>query len=341
MPRTTRFVTFDAYVPEGDPKPGDLVMRQAEVAALEDGQVLLKPIVFALDPVNRLPVSGKGMPGMPPHPLGEPIRGQAVCRVVESRNPSYATGTLVTGWVPWSELIIWPFADDWMGLTPIDETLGKPSHALGVFGISGITAYCGIVKVGEVKAGQTVLVSSAAGSVGTIVGQIARIKGARVIGMTSSKDKEEILTDRLGFDATINYRADDFAQRLAALMPGGPDIYFDCVGGAVSNAVMFQMRRPARIVECGQISTYGERDGAWKVDVQPIHANGLRFEGFHPMLFADEWPAAFAQLAAWVKDGLITPLETERTGFDALPEAFSDLFASKNVGKMVVLIPEA
>ena len=158
--------------------------------------------------------------------------------------------------------------------------------------------------------------------------------------MTSSKAKQDVLTEQLGFDAAVDYRADDFAEQLAALMPNGPDVYFDNVGGKISNIVMNQMRRPARIVECGQISTYGDGDGAWRVDVTPIHSNGLRFEGFNPALFMNEWQSAVLQLAEWVAAGKLKPLETKRTGLEALPGALSDLFQSKNVGKLIVEIPE-
>lgn len=341
MSYDTLFVTFDSYVPSGNVTEDDFVIRRATIPSLKEGEVLLRPLAFAIDPVNRIPLSGKAPPRLSPHPLGEPMRGAAVCRVVESRNEQYPVGSLVTGWLPWADLIVWPFANDWMGLTPYDERLGKPSLSLGVYGISGISAYLGIVTVGEVCAGQTVLVSSAAGSIGSIVGQVAKILGARVIGLTSSQNKQDILTQELGFDAALDYRADDFAEQLAALMPNGPDIYFDNVGGRTSHIVMNQMRRPGRIVECGQISTYNDGDGAWMVDVTPIHANGLRFEGFNPALFMDQWQTAVEQLAVWVADGRLKPLETRHTGLEALPKAFAELFQGKNVGKMVVEIPEA
>ena len=341
MSLTTRFITFDTYVPTGDIQPTDFVVREAPVPDLRDGEVLLQAIAFSLDPVNRIPISGKAAPRMSPHPLGEPMRGPSVCRLIESRNRDYPVGSVVTGWTPWSNLAVWPFANDWMGLTPFNDQFGKPSLALGVYGITGITAYLGISKVGEVCAGQTVLVSSAAGSIGSVAGQIAKIRGARVIGMTSTKEKRDVLVGQLGFDGALDYRAEDFAHQLELLMPNGPDVYFDNVGGRVSNIVMNRMRRPARIVECGQISTYGDGDGAWMMDITPIHANGLRFEGFNPALFKDEWPAAIAQLAKWVAEQKLKPLETVRTGLEALPGALADLFQGKNIGKMIVEIPQS
>jgi NADPH-dependent curcumin reductase CurA len=188
-----------------------------------------------------------------------------------------------------------------------------------VYGINRLTAYYGIVEVGKPRPGETVLVSSAAGSVGSIAGQIAKILGARVIGLTSTQEKQDVLTGWLGFDAALDYRADDLAARLRELIPGGADVYFDNVGGNLSQIVMNQMRRPARIVECGQISTY-ERD-AWQVDISPIHLYGLRFEGFNPLLFADGDIQALTQLVEWVQTGKLIPLETEHTGLTELPVA--------------------
>lgn len=341
MIRRTRFVTFDAYIPAGPIKASHFTIREQDVPALADGEVLLKPIVFSIDPTLRNLITGAKDYFLPQYPLGSPMRGPAIARVVESRNPKFQSGGLVSGWFSWADYLVWPFPNDWFGLTPVDEHLGKPSHAVGVYGITGLTAYFGIVNVGEVRAGQNVLVSSAAGSVGSIAGQIAKVLGARVIGLTSSQAKCDVLTRQLRFDAALVYRAPDFADHLAKLLPDGPDIYFDNVGGQVSQIVMHQMRRPARVVECGQISTYDDADDAWMVDIKPIHRNGLRFEGFTPLLFSEEWPMAVSRLAGWVSSGQLTPLETEYHGLESLPQALEGLYRGENVGKMVVTAAES
>jgi len=340
MIRHTRFVTFDAYVPEGQMMPSHFSIRERDIPALMEGQVLVKPLAFSIEPALRGMVTGRPGYFLPQHELGSALTGPAVARVVESRHGNYAKGMLVSGWLPWADYLVWPFAHDGFGLTPVDPDLSKLSHAVGVYGITGLTAYFGILEVGEVKAGQTVLVSSAAGSVGSIAGQIAKILGARVVGLTSSPAKCDLLTKRLGFHAALSYCVEDFPEQLAKCIPHGPDVYFDNVGGNVSQIIMYQMHRPARVVECGQISTYDDADGAWMVDIKPIHRNGLRFEGFTPLLFKDLWPKAISNLMEWVKAGQLIPLETESQGLESLPTPFAGLFRGENIGKMVVTIPE-
>lgn len=341
MNRCGRFVTFDAYVPEGPAKASHFTIRQQEVPELAEGEVLLKPIVFSIDPALRGFITGSKDYFLPQYLPGTPMRGPAVARIVASRNSGYRAGGLVSGWFSWADYVVWPFPNDWFGLTLIDDSLGKPSHAVGVYGLPGLTAYFGIIHVGEVAAGQTVLVSSAAGSVGSIAGQIAKILGARVIGLASSQSKCDVLTQQLRFDAALVYRTPDFADKLATLLPRGPDIYFDNVGGAVSHVIMNQMRRPARVVECGQISTYEDADAAWMVDIKPIHQHGLRFEGFTPLLFQEEWPTARSRLVEWVGSRQLIPLETEYRGLESLPRALEGLFRGANVGKMIVTVEDA
>lgn len=267
------------------------------------------------------------------------MTGIGVAEVVASRHPGHRPGDRVLGQLEWAELSIWPPRDNWMDLTPVDPRIHRPSHALSVFGLlGGLTAYTGIIEAGQVRAGETVVISAAAGNVGSLAGQIAAIRGARVIGLAGSEQKREILTWKLGFDAALDYRASDLAERLRALAPDGPDLYFDAVGGTVSQTVMGVMRRPARVVVCGLISTYDD-DTAWTVDIRPLYANGLTLQGYTPLQFPHALPAALDHLVAWVEDGRLIPLETERHGLDALPGAISGLFRGENVGKMVVTMP--
>ena len=337
----SRFLTFESYLPDGTLDETFFKLGTRPVPRPEDGQVLLRPVGFSLDPAMRGQLSGRADFALVPPPApGEALSGPAIGRVVESRHGDHAVGDLVSGVLDWADHAVWPRPNDWMGLTRVDPRFGKPSHAFGVYGINGVSAYFGIVEVARPRPGETVLVSAAAGSVGSLAGQIAKIHGARVIGLAGTADKRELLTSRLGFDATLDYRAADLADQLRELAPAGPDVYFDNVGGALSQLVMTQMRRPARVVECGQIATYNDSDAAWTVDIRAMHSNGLRFEGFTPALFLDEWPAAVDQLLAWVQDGRLVPLETELHGLESLPRALSGLFAGRNVGKMVVTVPE-
>ncbi|OQU97773.1 hypothetical protein CLAIMM_03658 [Cladophialophora immunda] len=239
----------------------------------------------------------------------------------------------------WSDYVIWdgkpsPF------VRSVELQIAKPSYALSVLGITGLTAYFGIVEVGKLQKGETIVISTAAGAVGSVAGAIAKIKGAKVIGLTSSRAKQDVLIQKLGFDAALNYRADDFVEQLSAATSGKLDVYFDCVGGELSQTIMKQMKRPARIVECGQISTYNDEKYAWMTNLTPIHLNGLRLEGYTPMLFKDKWPEALDQLQKWIRSGELVPLETEMVGLESLPRALVALLSGENVGKMLVTIKE-
>jgi NADPH-dependent curcumin reductase CurA len=334
--KQNRFVTLAQPVQEGQLLASHFSLRDRDIPSIGDGQLLLRPIVFSVDPAMRGEITGWDMVGGAHHQPGDPITGPGVGEVVQSRRPGYSAGDVVRATMDWADYSVWRPDGDWYGVTKVDPACGRPSNALGVYGINGLTAYYGMVEVGKPQPGETVLVSSAAGSVGSMAGQIAKILGARVIGLTSTREKQDVLTGRLGFDAALDYRADDLADQLHELIPGGADVYFDNVGGHLSQVVMNQMRRPARVVECGQISTY-EGD-AWKVDISPIHLYGLRFEGFNPLLFADQDAQALAQLVEWVQTSKLIALETEHTGLAVLPVALEGIFRGSNVGKMIVTL---
>lgn len=335
-----RFLTFDAYVKQGPLTEQIFRLDEAPVPDISEGQMLLQSLAFSLDPFQRTLLQGGQGYFLPYHVPGRPIGGPGVARVVKSRNPAYAEGSIVSGWLDWADWTVSQQEANLVGFNAVNPAWGKLSHALHLYGITGLTAYFGIIEVGEVRAGQDVLVSSAAGAVGTVAGQIAKIRGARVIGLTSTDAKRDMLTHRLGFDAALDHRDPDLARKLLELMPTGPDVYFDNVGGHLSQTVMKLMRRPGRIVECGQISTYDDDAGSWMVDIKPIHGNGLRFEGFTPILFADKWPEAIADLSTWVADGRLDPIETEMTGLTSLPHALVSLLKGEGLGKMVVSIGE-
>ncbi|MEU6709598.1 NADP-dependent oxidoreductase [Streptomyces wuyuanensis] len=338
MPVTSRYITVHAYIPDRAPTAQDFTMETRAVPEPREGQVLIEPVTFSVDPSTRNQLTGRPY-FLPQVPLGAPISGPALGRIVASRHPDHHEADLVTGLMQWGDHSLWQEGDpgDFLkGLTTVDETLDKPTHMLGVYGIAGLTAYYGITQVARLQPGETIVVSSAAGAVGALAGQIAKIHGARVIGLTSSRAKRDLLTGHLGFDHALDYRANDFADRLRTLLPGGPDVYFDNVGGDLSQTVMSQMRRPARVVECGQIATYNDPDAAWKVNIAPIHINGLRFEGYTPLLFAHLDTQARRQLRHWVDTGQLDPMETELEGLDRLPHALSRLFTGINTGKILV-----
>ncbi|OBI68096.1 hypothetical protein A5664_11670 [Mycolicibacterium fortuitum] len=304
---------------------------------------------MSVDPALRVQLTGLS-DFVPALPLGSPIYSTGVAEVLDSSIEGLQAGDVVTGLLEWAETSVWrPVDDHPLGvemmakvhplggtLSKVDTAVEPASHVLGALGVTGITAYFGMLHVGRPRRGETVLVSGAAGAIGSLAGQIAKLEGARVIGLAGTAAKCRVLTAELGFDAAMDYRSPTFAEELKEVLPAGPDLYFDNVGGRVSNTVMWGMQRGSRVVECGQISTYDEQGGGWMVDIRPIHANGLRFESFTTFHFQRFIPGAVAQLASWMRTGAVTALETRLAGLDAAPGALSRLFAGENVGKMII-----
>jgi len=319
-------------------------LRETGLRPLADGEVQLETVCLSVDPYLRGCMTGMSNYYLPQLDLRAPIHSLGVARILDSRLPGYAAGELVLGDIDWSARSILSartIAERPVGrgtLRRLIPTQEHPSRHLGVLGITGMTAFFGIVGTAKPRTGETMVVSAAAGAVGSVAGQIAKILGARVIGLASSPNKRSVIVKRLGFDAALDYRSPTLAQDVLELMPGGPDIYFDNVGGAVSQAIMSTMRRPARVIECGQISSYDDQDGGWMVDIRPIHQHGLRFESFTPSHFSEFEPAAMAQLEHWLDGGKIVALETVHHGLESLPAAMLELFRGGNIGKTVVLL---
>jgi NADPH-dependent curcumin reductase CurA len=339
MRELNRFVTLERYVAGGALDETCFALRERPVVSLGKGQVLLQTLALSVDPYMRSRMTGLDNFYLPQYRLGEPIESLGVGRVVESDDPRYKAGDLVQGLIEWADFSLWTGAGKLEAggvLQHIARDIGKISHALGVYGLNGLTALFGVIRVAQPRRGEIMLISGAAGGIGTIAGQIANILGARVIGLAGSDEKCGVLVKRLGFQAALNYRSASLVEDLRALAPDGPDIYFDNVGGALSQTVMWQMQRPGRVVECGQIATYDDDDGGWRVDIRPLHAKGLRWESFTTAHFHEFVPAALAQLAHWVRSGKITPLETEHHGLEAAPRAMLGLLRGDNIGKMVV-----
>lgn len=341
MTRISKFVSLNSYVPNGPVEAEDFSVTVGEVPDLAAGQVLIRPIVFSVDPTLRGRLTGVDNYYAPQVRLGAPIDGWAVGEVVESRLETVHPGDRVTASMEWAELTIWPPADHWLHdtLQHVDPELEKPSYALGVLGQNGgVTAYAGMVEAGQIQAGETVVVSAAAGNVGSLAGQIAKLRGATVIGLAGTDTKRRVLTERLGFDAALDYHAPDLDDQILAHAPTGPDLYFDNVGGQVSQTVMWTMKQPARVVVCGQIATYDDAHTAWTINIKPIFANGLTLRGFTPLHYAEEFPTITRQLNTWLKASQLTPLETEHIGLASLPAAFSGLLRGDNLGKTIVTL---
>jgi NADPH-dependent curcumin reductase CurA len=344
MGKDCRYIALNRYVAGGAIDESIFSLETRDMPVPGEGDVLIQTLALSVDPYMRGRMTGIDTFFLSQFEIGQPVVSLGVGRVVESRHPDYAADDIVIGVLEWADYGFWKGAGQLEGggaLVKLDPAMGKYSHALGVFGLNGLTALFGILGVARPERGDTILISGAAGGIGTVAGQIARIVGARVFGIAGSQEKRDVLTGKLGFDGALDYRSPTLADDIRKLMPNGPDIYFDNVGGETSQTVMNTMRRHARIIECGQISTYDDEDGGWTVDIRPIHANGLIWESFTTAHFAEFVPGASAQLAHWVGQGKIIPLETEHQGLENAPQAMVGLLKGKNIGKMVVTIPES
>jgi NADPH-dependent curcumin reductase CurA len=339
----TRFVVLNSYANGTALSESHFSIESKVLAPLAEGEVLLQTLVLSPDPYMRGRMTGVDNFFLPQFELRAPLVGFGVARVVESRNPDYEAGQIVHGSMEWAQMSKLGGKADLAGLgsvQPVDPQAKPYRRALDVLGITGLTAYFGALDVAQPRRGETMLISGAAGSIGSIVGQIAKIRGARVIGLAGSDSKCAVLQDKLGFDAALNYRSATLEGQLRELMPIGPDIYYDNVGGALSQMVMKQMQRPARVIECGQISTYDEQGGGWTVDIRPIHGQGLRWEGFTPLQFLEFFPGALAQLGHWLRNGKLIALETVIDGFENAPRSLAGLFRGDNLGKMLLQVAD-
>jgi len=272
----------------------------------------------------------------PPFQLNEVLNGGVVGEVVESKSDTYAKGDVVVGNLGWQDYSIAGEKE----IRKVDADLAPVSTALGVLGMPGLTAYFGLLDIGQPKPEETVVVSGAAGAVGTIVGQIAKIQGCRVVGVAGSDKKTSYLIEKLGFDAAINYRTHpDLKNAVQEACPKGVDIYFDNVGGDISDAVLSSINNNARIPLCGQISLYNEKDIPMGPRIQPqLLAHTALMQGFLVRNYADRFEDGLRQLAQWLRDKRLKYAEDVIEGLENTPKAFIGLFAGENLGKQLVKV---
>jgi NADPH-dependent curcumin reductase CurA len=316
--------------PRGMVRASDFELREAPVPAPADGQLLVRSRMLAFEPAMRGWIDDAPS-YMPPVPLGDVMRGMAVAEVVDSKLDGYAPGDLVQGMTGWQE---WAIGDGALRKLPPDT---DPRLALSVLGITGITAYFGLLEIGQPKQGDVVVVSGAAGATGSVVGQIARLKGCRVVGIAGGPEKCGWLTGEARFDAAIDYKREDVGARLDALCPDGIDLYFDNVGGPILDAALARIARGARIVLCGAISRYNEATPS----PGPAHYYRLvaqrgRMEGFIVIDFLPRAGEAIEQLAAWVAEGRIAWKVDVQKGFENAPETLLRLYSGANFGKQLL-----
>jgi len=297
------------------------------------GELLVRTILLSIDPANRAWMQGRTYREQ--LGAGEVMAGYTLCEVVAANDAPYATGAIVACEAGWREYAIVP-----ANRVAASHGARAARHHMSALGITGLTAYFGLLNVGQPKKGETVVVSAAAGATGSVAGQIARIEGAWVVGVTGSDDKNRMLESDLGFEATVNHRSETLREDLAAACPSGIDVYFDNVGGRVLEAVLPLMRTHGRIVCCGSVSQYDSATpapGPAGVPGQLI-VKRLRMEGFLVSDFIGEWATAQGQLAAWVTSGELQVLEDVVDGLESAPRALVGILAGDNVGKRIVRV---
>jgi NADPH-dependent curcumin reductase CurA len=300
------------------------------------GEALIRALYLSLDPTNRIWITDMEQ-YMPPVQIGEVMRGYGVAQVVASHDPGLTPGDLVQGMLGWQDYTLAGPANP-MTKLPAGLPIALPA-LLSVCGATGLTAYFGLTDLGAPKAGETLVVSAACGAVGSIVGQIGKILGMRVVGVTGGEDKCAHLIDTLGFDAAVDYRAADFAAQLAAATPHGVDVNFENVGGTVMDAVLRRMNLFGRVVLCGLISTYNESEAS-PGDFSLVLMKRLNVRGFIILDYAPRFGEGVMQLMQWLMAGKLVHRETVVDGLENAPEALNRLFDGDKMGKLMVRVAE-
>ncbi len=325
--------------PVGAPTPGNFRLRESPMPAPAEGEVLLRTLYLSLDPYMRGRMSDAKSYATPVA-LGDVMVGGTVSRVQVSRHPDFKEGDLVLGFSGWQDHAL----SDGSGLSKLDAQMKSPSLALGVLGMPGFTAYMGLLDIGQPRPGETVVVGAASGAVGSVVGQIAKLKGCRSVGIAGGPEKCRYVVEQLGFDACIDHRGANFPAELAAACPKGIDVYFESVGGAVFDAVLPLLNTSARVPVCGLIASYNDTalpPGPDRLGLlaRTVLTQRIRMQGF---IIFDDYGSRYGeflqQMNAWVQDGKIKFREDIVDGLDQAPDAFIGMLKGANFGKLVVRI---
>ncbi|QXQ05265.1 NADP-dependent oxidoreductase [Sphingosinicellaceae bacterium] len=328
----TRNVWRLKHRPEGDIADGDLVYAAEDLPPIAEGQFLLRVIYLSLDPTNRIWMSDDEQ-YMPPVEMGAPMRGGIAGEVVESRKPGVAVGDRFLGLGEWTDLVV----TDGTGLSPFPAIPGIDfAHQVGTLGLVGPTAYFGLLDIGQPKPGETLVVSSAAGGVGQIVGQIGKIMGCRVIGIAGGKAKCDYVVNELGFDACIDYKSQDVGTELDRLAPDGVDINFEQVGGHIMAAVLQRMKLFGRVPLCGLISQYnGHEDDPASIWTMMLMRR-ITVRGFIVLDFAHRFGEAAQALAGWMLAGKLKTRQDVRPGLENAATVVRELYTGGNFGKLLI-----
>jgi NADPH-dependent curcumin reductase CurA len=322
--------------PTGRIGPDTFELSEEAVPEIGDGEALVRVDWISLDPTNRMWINDTPT-YLPPVGIGEVMRAAGLGVVVASKNPNFTVGQTVQGLLGWQDYAVISGA---AFVTPVDVAEGiSPSAYLGALGATGLTAWIGVRDIGKPKPGETVVVSAAAGAVGSIAGQLAKAAGARVVGIAGGPDKCALLTDQLGFDAAVDHRADDWAAQLSAATPKGIDVDFENVGGDIMDAVFARLNIGARVALCGLISGYNSADPpAGPRAFGNLLVQRATLRGFIVLDHLGRAAEAITEIGGLISEGRLTPLETVVEGFEQLPTAINMLFDGKNVGKLVVKV---
>ncbi|GAD80155.1 NADP-dependent oxidoreductase [Vibrio ezurae] len=323
--------------PVGAPTPENFRLNTTSIPSISNGEVLLRSVYLSLDPYMRGRMSD-AKSYADPIAIDDVMVGGTVCQVTQSNNSEFTVGEWVLAYTGWQDYCV----SNGQGLVKLGMNPEHPSFALGVMGMPGFTAYMGLLDIGQPKAGETVVVAAATGAVGSMVGQIAKIKGCHVVGIAGGEEKCRFAVDKLGFDACIDHKADDFAEQLTKACTQGIDVYFENVGGKVFDAVMPLLNSCARIPLCGLISQYNATslpDGPDRMSalMGQLLVKRIKMQGF--IIFDDyghRYPEFAQQMMTWLSEGKITYKEHLVEGLENAPQAFIGLLEGKNFGKLVV-----
>ena len=320
--------------PVGRITPDDFELVEAPVPTAGAGEAVARLLYLSLDPTNRIWVTDAES-YLPPVQIGEVMRGGGIARIVESNTSQYAVGDLVTGLTGWQDYVL---LDGSAMVQPVPAGLSVPPEVfLGVLGVTGLTAYFGLLDIGQPQAGETVVISAAAGATGSVAGQIAKIKGCRVVGIAGGAQKCRWLTDELGFDAAVDYKAAGWQARLREACPNGIDVNFENVGGEIMDEVMSQMNLNGRVALCGLISGYNSGE-PMRGRFDLLLTKRLQVRGFIVLDFLPRFAEGMVQLAQWYAEGRVKHRDTVVAGLEQAPTALNMLFDGGNLGKLLIKV---
>jgi hypothetical protein len=330
----TKQITLQSR-PLGMPTLQNFKIENSTLDPIQDGEVLLKGLYYSVDPYMRGRMN-EAKSYVAPFKINEALEGGVVATIVESKSDTFKVGDTVVGRFPWKEMFV--SKDD--VLQKVDTNIPELSYYLSILGMTGLTAYFGLMDICKPKAGETIVVSGAAGAVGMVVGQIAKLQGCRVVGMAGTDEKAKTLLDDFGFDQVINYKTTtNIYKAVKEACPDGVDVYFDNVGGTISDAVISAINFHARIALCGQISLYNSKEIPMGPRVQPmLLTRSVLMQGFIVSNYQNRFPEGMKQLSNWVQEGKLSFTQTIVDGFDQLPTALLGLFEGANTGKMIVKV---